>query len=250
VVRGFDALNGPQDLVNGIDIVAVGAHSIGSIRGVARDVLVGGSLYAGRATTGSLLAIQAQAEASRPRSTGEWQGELATARVAWYRKANVSRLETISAEFAGGWNSRLPMQVTLSEYNNGMRGFSRASVGGGQRLIVRAEERWLIPQPWQRADVGAAIFAEGGRLWAGDAPFGVTTPWQSSVGVSILGATPRRSKRLFRLDVAVPLTHVGGPAKIEVRAGVGDRTRWFWKEPVQIQRTRDGGLLQRILDTR
>jgi hypothetical protein len=250
VVRGFDALNGLQDLANGIDVVAVGAHSIASIRGVERDVLLGGSLYAGRATTGSLIALQAQAEASRPRSTGEWQGVLATARAAWYRKASVNRLETISAEFAGGWNSRLPMQVTFSEYSNGMRGFGKASIGGGQRLIVRAEERWLIPQPWQRVDVGAAIFAEGGRLWAGDAPFGVTTPWQSSVGISLLGATPRRSKRLLRVDIAVPLTHAGRPDKIELRAGIGDRTRWFWKEPSEVQRMRDGGLLQRILDTR
>jgi hypothetical protein len=175
---------------------------------------------------------------------------LATARAAWYRKSSVNRLETVTAEFAGGWNSRLPMQVTLSEYNNGMRGFGKASVGGGQRLIVRAEERWLIQQPWQRVDAGAAIFAEGGRLWAGDAPFGVTTPWQASVGISLLGATPRRSKRLFRLDVAVPLTSAGRPAKIEVRAGVGDRTRWFWREPGEVQRVRDGGLLQRVLDTR
>jgi hypothetical protein len=142
------------------------------------------------------------------------------------------------------------MQITLSEYYNGMRGFRRASVGGGQRLIVRAEERWLIRQPWQRIDFGAAVFAEGGRLWAGDAPFGVTTSWQSSVGISLLGATPRRSKRLWRIDLAVPLTDAGHPRKLELRAGIGDRTRYFWKEPAEVQRMRDGGLLQRVLDTR
>jgi hypothetical protein len=250
VVRGFDALNGLQDLANGIDVVGIAAHSISSVRGVERDFLLGGSLYAGRATTGSLIALQAQGEASRPRRTGEWQGVLATARAAWYRKPSLSRLETISAEFAGAWNSRLPMQITLSEYYNGMRGFRRASIGGGQRLIVRAEERLLIPQPWQRIDLGAALFAEGGRLWAGDAPFGVTTSWQSSVGISLLGATPRRSKRLWRVDLAFPLTDAGRPRKIEVRAGIGDRTRFFWKEPAEVQRMRDGGLLQRILDTR
>lgn len=250
IVRGFDALNGPQDLASGIDLVALGAHSVSSFQGVEHDVLFGGSLYAGRATTGSLLAIQAQGEASRPRSTGEWQGGIASARAAWYRKSTANRLETISAEFAGGWRSRLPLQLTLSDYNNGMRGFSSASIGGGQRMIVRAEERWLVPQPWQRIDLGGAFFVEGGKLWAGDAPFGVTTPWQSSVGISLLGATPRRSKRLWRLDVAVPLTHAGNPAKVEVRAGIGDRTRFFWREPIDIQRTRDGGLLQRVLDTR
>jgi hypothetical protein len=250
VVRGFDALNGPQDLVNGVDFVVLGAHSVGGVRGVDRDFLVGGSLYAGRATTGSLLAIQTQAEASRPASTGEWQGRLVTGRAAWYRKPSLNRLESVSAEFAGVWRSRLPMQLTFSEYDNGMRGFSRASIGGGQRLIVRAEERWLIPQPWRRVEIGAAAFGEAGRLWAGDAPFGVTTPWQSSVGVSVLGATPRGSKRLWRVDFAVPLTDAGRPKGFEVRAGVSDRTRLFWREPTEVQRMRDGGLLERLLDTR
>ena len=44
-------------------------------------------------------------------------------------------------------------------------------------------------------DFGVGVFADAGRLWAGDIPYGVTTPVRTSVGVSLLGTVPPASAR-------------------------------------------------------
>jgi hypothetical protein len=246
-VRGFDALTSTQDLRTGVEAVVYAAPSLLERGNAVNDMLIGSSVYAGVGRTHSLIALQAQAEVSRRQSSGTGQGELVSARGAWYRQSSLRHLTTVSAEFAGGWRTVLPFQLTLSDYSGGMRGFGAARVGGARRFVARAEERWMPPQPTSKADFAVAAFAETGRLWAGDAPFGVTTPSQFSVGLSLLAALPRGSKRVWRADVAVPLTHAGRPRRIEVRASVGDHTRFFWREPVDLQRAREGALVPRVL---
>ena len=68
-----------------------------------------------------------------------------------------------------------------------------------------------------------AGFAEGGKLWAGDSPFGVNTPLYASLGVSVLAASPPQSRRTIRVDIAVP---VKGERmhNVEVRMTVMDLT--------------------------
>ena len=75
-------------------------------------------------------------------------------------------------------------------------------------------------------------------MWAGDAPFGADTKFNSSAGVSLLAAIPPRSRRLWRLDVAVPF----GPereGKWEFRLTSSDPTRRFWDEPADVRRGRE-----------
>jgi hypothetical protein len=245
-VFGFDALRSWQDVATGVEAVTYAAKSVSALNDLDRDVIIGGSLYAGTASPSSLLAMQADAEGSR-KSDGKWQGVLVSGRGAWYNSASYYRTEMLSIEFAGTWSPRLPTQLTLSDYTLGLRGFRRAHIGGARRFVARAEERWVINQPIEKADFGIAAFADAGRLWAGDAPFGETTKWQASVGVSLLGAVPRGSRRTFRLDFAVPLTHAGNPARFEVRASVADLTRHFWREPGDMQRAREAGVFPRVL---
>ena len=45
---------------------------------------------------------------------------------------------------------------------------------------------------------------DAGKVWAGDVPFGTTTPVKIGVGVGLLAATPAGSRRTFRVDLAVP----------------------------------------------
>jgi hypothetical protein len=207
-------------------------------------VLVGTAAYAGHATPHSLMAVQIQGETQVP--AADRAATFASGRVAWYGQPSVGRLHVVSAEYSGSWHSGLPLQVTLSSDRNGMAAFAHARVGGAHRLITRIEERLLLGAIDQ-AEFGGAAFLQAGRLWAGDAPFGVTTPVQLSAGISLLAAFPRGSKRTWRADLAVPFTHAGHPARIELRAAFGDRTRSFWHEPDEFLRAREGSLLARML---
>ena len=42
-----------------------------------------------------------------------------------------------SAEWSGGWRSRVPFQLRLGEKSGGVRGYVRSDVVGGQRALVR-----------------------------------------------------------------------------------------------------------------
>ena len=247
-MNGLDALTGAQDVRSGVELLALAARSVLVGGANERDVLVGGSLYAGRATPRGLVAFAAEGETRRPTGRDRtWRGTTASARAAWYIQPRRLRTRTLSAEFTGGWDTRLPIQLTLSAREVGLRGFGSAAIGGARRLAVSAEERWVAPRAPRRWDFGAAVFADVGRLWAGQAPFGETTDWQASVGVSLLGATPRGARHVWRVDVAVPLTSAGRPADVEVRASIRDATRFFWRDPADVARVREGPLLSRVL---
>ena len=92
----------------------------------------------------------------------------------------------------------------------------------------------------RKADMGFAVFSEVGQLRAGDVPYGVTTS-RANVGVSLLAAYPSHAKRLYRADLAIPLTRSGqGAGRIEVRFSSADRTQGFWNEPSDVGRARTG----------
>jgi hypothetical protein len=110
-------------------------------------------------------------------------------------------------------------------------------VGGGRRLIARAEDRYLIGRYKQAATVAVAGFAEAGKLWAGDSPFGVNTPMYMSAGFSILAASPPQSRRTVRADFAFPLR--GEKHGAEVRLVVTDFTRTFRVEPRDVANSRE-----------
>jgi hypothetical protein len=86
---------------------------------------------------------------------------------------------------------------------------------------------------------------EAGKVWQGDVPFGATTPVKYSIGTSLLAALPPGSQRLWRLDLMMPLDRAGG-ARLELRLRTEDRTRIFWREPRDVERSRERSLPQRI----
>jgi hypothetical protein len=57
--------------------------------------------------------------------------------------------------------------------------------------------------------------------------------------VSVLAAYPAGSKRLLRLDVAVP-TSRDGNRRLELRATASNLAGRFWKEPDDVTRARTG----------
>ena len=130
------------------------------------------------------------------------------------------------------------MQLALGDREGGVRGFGNADAAGARRLVARFEERWVLGRPFGLGDAGIAGFLDAGRLWAGDAPYGVTTGTQAAVGVGFLAALPSGSRRLWRVDLAMPVTHEHG-AKFELRFSNRDLTRLFWREPMDVQLGRE-----------
>jgi hypothetical protein len=89
-----------------------------------------------------------------------------------------------------------------------------------------------------QAAVGLAFFTDAGRVWAGDAPFSITTPVKMGVGVGLLGAFPPGSQQTWRLDLALPVNH-DAHAKWEVRLSVLNASHLFRHEPRDIRFSRE-----------
>jgi hypothetical protein len=134
---------------------------------------------------------------------------------------------------------RAPFQLSLADRDGGIMGHRASSQAGARRLVFRAEQRLVVPTRLNVADVGFAGFAEAGRLWAEHSvPYSLSTPWRGAVGISVLAAVPPRSRRLWRVDFALP---VGSDPRrrFEVRFTSVDRSRVFWNDPGEVQAGRE-----------
>jgi hypothetical protein len=236
-VSGFDALTGSQDVARGVMAALFVARGVP--RAGESDAFLSGATYAGIANRRMLLANVAELEGRRDMATHEWNSIVGSTRTALYA-GGPGMLLVLSDELSGGLRSRLPLQLTLSDRVGGVRGYRASALAGARRNVAKAEVRWSAPAAIRRADVGLATFGELGSLWAGDAPYGWTGS-RGSIGVSLLAAYPSRSKRLYRADLAIPLTRGGeGGGRIEVRFSSEDRTSRFWDEPNDVARARTG----------
>ena len=244
-VAGFDALTGEQDIRTGFQLGTLLGRSLSVLGTFDDDILVSTDIYAGVGNARSFGAIQLFGEGRQNYDDNLWDDILSSGRAAWYFKPHVRHTTIVSGEWSGGWRQRAPFQLTLGEPRGGMRGYSRADLPGGRRAIARVEERWVLGNVRGNADAGVALLLEAGRLWAGDAPFGQTTPVKYAVGTSVLAALPPGSKRIWRLDLVLPLDRSDG-ARLELRLRTEDRTRTFWREPRDIERSRERSLPQRI----
>lgn len=244
-VEGLDALTGQQDIRTGFQLATLFGRSLSVLGTHDDDILVSTDMYAGVGTGRSFGAVQLLGEGRQSYDDNRWDDILTSGRAAWYFKPHPRHTTIASGEWSGGWRQRAPFQLSLGEPRGGMRGYSGADLPGGQRAITRLEERWVLGNVRGNADAGVALLAEAGRVWAGDVPFGQTTPVKYAIGTSVLAALPPGSQRVWRLDLMLPLDRTGG-AHLELRLRTEDKTRIFWREPRDIERSRERSLPQRI----
>ena len=245
-VDGFDALQAQQDVGIGVQVGMLAGPSFWASRGEA-DLFVSGDLYAGVGGPRSFLAAQLLAEARANHASGRWSGAVSSTRLSWYAKAGDQWTTMASVEGAALKKLSFPSQLSFRDGEGGVRGYADAAASGGGRAVMRLEGRRDLPQVTPRAAIAVALFADAGKLWARDAPYGVTTPVRGSLGVSLLGAYPAAGKRTYRLDFAFPLNPEHGGATFEVRLRSSDRTRGVWREPRDVARTRTGALPATLL---
>jgi hypothetical protein len=244
-VVGFDALTGAQDVRTGFQLAVLFGRSLSVLGTHDDDILVSSDVYAGVGTARSFAAVQLLGAGRQSYDANRWDDILTSGRAAWYFKASAPYTTVASTEWSGGWRQRAPFQLSLGEGRGGMRGYSGTELPGGQRLLFRLEQRWVFGNVRGNADAAAGLVGEAGRMWAGDVPFGQTVPLKYSVGTSLFAALPPGSQRLWRLDLMFPLNRVTG-AGWELRLRSENNTRIFWREPRDVERSRERSLPQRI----
>jgi hypothetical protein len=238
-VQGFDALNGAQDVRVGMQLGLVAGHSIRVRQARDRDDFLAANLYGGYGGARSFVGLQAVTEARYDRDTKAWDNFVTSGRLAWYFRPAVRQTTVVESEWSAGRDMRVPFQLSLADRDGGIMGHRRSSQAGARRLVFRAEQRLVVPTRFNVADVGLAGFAEAGRLWGEHSvPYSLATPWRGAVGVSVLAAVPPRSRRMWRVDFALP---VGSDPqrRFEVRFASVDRSRVFWNEPRDVQAGRE-----------
>jgi hypothetical protein len=238
---GLDALVAEQDVATGTQIgtmVGVNAWSKESFASV--DAYVGGR------TRRTLVGARVEGESRFDMERKDSRHLIASGRAAWYFHPLPRWISEVSMEFAGGWRTMLPFQLELGERRTGVRGYARSLEAGGQRLVARVEQRaHLFRYKQTRAAFGAGVFADAGRIWAGDVPFGVTTPFRTSVGAALLAAVPAHSQRTVRAELALPADR-GHSARAELRFTVREPIRGFWFEPPRIRWARLSAVPEQI----
>ncbi|HEX6965698.1 MAG TPA: BamA/TamA family outer membrane protein [Gemmatimonadaceae bacterium] len=238
-VHGFDALTAEQDMAKGAQLGMILGRGLTYFGSSDRDNFASADLYAGVGTPASFLGLRVQGEGREDRTTKQWNGIVASGRLAWYLRPSMRQTIIASGEFSGAWRSLLPFQLALGDAEGGVRGYGDAHLAGGQRAVARLEDRWVLGHLTQWAGIGAAAFVDAGKVWAGDVPFGETTAIKTSVGIGLLAAVPPTSQRLLRVDFAVPVSPAPG-AKWQILLSVGNTARMFWREPADIARVRTG----------
>lgn len=243
-VQGFDALTGAQDLRIGGQLGLVIGNSMRLFGARDNDRFIASNLYVGMGNERQFGGIQLTNEARFDRDERVWDNSVVSGRAAYYFKPSVRQLTLAQVEFSAGYNMRSPFQLSFADRDGGLRGYRKTDEPGAQRMVFRAEQRLVIPTRRNVADGGIAVFAEAGKLWkSAGVPYSITTPLRSAVGVSLLAAVPPKSRRLWRVDFALPVN--GGPgSKFEVRISSDDRTRVFWREPNDV-----GGGRERTVPT-
>lgn len=237
-VTGFDALTGTQDMRRGFQLSTLLGRSLSVIGSDDDDIFLFTDLYAANGTPSVFVAVQVRGEGRQNYDLNHWDGIFTSGRAAGYIRLAERHTLLPSVEWGMGWRSRIPFQLTLADQSGGVRGYADSRVGGGQRVVARLEERWFLGRPRRLGDLGLSVFSDAGRLWAGDAPFGVDTKVKVGAGVGLIAAVPPRSRRLWRLEVAFPLSE-DRHASWEMRLTSGDATRVFWREPQDMQRGRE-----------
>lgn len=252
--RGLDSMKGMLDVPVGTDIsIQLGQSLNTTMRGgngitPNSDLFTRLSAFQSFAPTNTVVALAGSLEGRRlsVRTTGDrWHDVLGEADAYAYWKPNPESNHTLFARvsYSGGWSMTTPFQLTLGG-PEGVRGFSQDDLPGGRRLIVTAEERvdlnWPTPETF---DLGMTLFADGGKVWAGDVPFGVDSDFQASVGAGLRIGFPQGTRQVIRIDAVTPATGSTAFRDVVLRVSFGELiglSRGF--SDVQMSRSRRSGV--------
>ena len=222
--RGFDSMRGVQDIRLGAEAELAIGRSLGLGR-TDRDLITSLGLYGAREDAGVLLAGNLRLDARKDYDDGgRWKDLFAEGEGFAYWKPGPDSRHTfvLRASAAGGWQTRTPFQLTLGG-DRALRGYARERFPGGRRVVFSIEDRiyagWPLPDV---VDLGATIFADLGRIWPGDAPFGTDSGWRTTAGFGLRGSFPAGGRTTYRLDLAFPIGHHAKPRDVRLVLSIGE----------------------------
>lgn len=171
-----------------------------------------GLAYAGfNAPIGSSL-IHARSGIEARRDEGDWRDVLMDANLVTYlrNRALPSHTLFVRGTYVGGWRTTLPFQLSLGG-REGVRSLAEDRFPGGRMARFTIEDRILFPWPKPgSADLGVTLFADMGRVWPGDVPYGVDSGWQGAIGAGLRIGLPAGTRNVWRTDIAFPVGTAGG----------------------------------------
>jgi hypothetical protein len=232
---GVDAVHALEDVRQGVEVGLVAGKSLFGSGGLQRDWFAAGEFAVGAEFRGALVFLRGKVEGRYLLADRHWDGVLAHGQALIYSDAGRRGVFVLSASGAGGWNTRTPFQLLLGG-PTGIRGYGLNALPVGRRIVLQGEHRYFVGTLLGAADIGSAAFVDVGRGWAGDAVFGEDTGLRASVGVGLRIAAPRGSRRTYRLDLSVPLSHGGG---LEFLVSVNQQFGVFRGEPADLARSRE-----------
>jgi hypothetical protein len=237
--RALDAITASQDVPLGAQLGMQIGRSSPILGAEEEDFFLAGDLYVGLSQSERFTTrLQLRSEGRRASGVAAWDGVLSSGRLTHQFKMNMENLDQLVIEYAGGFQQRTPFQLLLGVPDGGVRGYERSTFAGGQRLVARMEHRYAFGAVRNLGDLAVAAFADAGRQWAGDVPFGVNTPIKGSLGVSRLASVPPRSARLWRADVAFPVSR-GARSAVTLRFTNADRTAFVFRDPRDVMTGRE-----------
>ncbi|HEX7091126.1 MAG TPA: BamA/TamA family outer membrane protein [Longimicrobiales bacterium] len=222
--RGFDSMRGVQDIRLGAEAELAIGRSLGLGR-TDRDLITSLGLYGAREDAGILLAGHLRLDARKDYDDGgRWKDLFVEGEgFAYWKPGGDSRHTLVlRAAGAGGWQTRTPFQLTLGG-DRALRGYARERFPGGRRVIFSVEDRIYIGWPLPDVlDLGATIFADVGRVWPGDVPFGTDSGWRTTAGFGLRGSFPAGGRTTYRLDLAFPVGHHAKPRDVRLILSIGE----------------------------
>jgi hypothetical protein len=237
--RALDAITASQDVPLGVQIGLQAGHSAPILGAKETDFFFAGDLYVGlsrseRATT----RLQLRSEGRQPVGDAPWDGLLNTGRLLHQIKVGPSNLDELVLDWASGYRVRMPFQLLLGVQEGGVRGYEKSTFAGGQRIVARYEHRYSYGAVRNLGALAFAGFVDAGRQWAGDVPYGVSTPIKGAVGLSLLASVPSRSTRVWRADVAFPVSS-GARTSMTIRFTNIDRTAFAFRDARDVSAGRE-----------
>lgn len=226
-VRGLGALSAPEDVAKGREAYLGLSQGVAALQREPTDRKLLGGFVSTLGTDRTLLRLSVYGSL-RSATPGVPRGQRSLdGRTVFVHKQSEGQLTSLSVSGATSRHARVPTQFTFRDEETGLLGYRTANYGGASRLIIAFEERHRLPLATRRTEVAVSALAQTGRLWAGDAPFGVTTPWRAGVGMAIIAAIPAGAKQTIRLEIGVPVNPPPGLQRREVRIFYSDRTGRF-----------------------
>lgn len=227
--RGLDSFRGEEDVRLGAEVEVAFARSIPGLRS-DNDLYGSLDLYAATGPPAAFFATRVRADARRDYDAAPGEYEMkdvfAEGEAFMYLSPPGGLLRRhrllLRVAGAGGWHVRTPFQLTLGGERS-LRGWAEERLPGGRRLILTAEDRWFWGWPFPDVmDMGTSAFVDVGRIWPGDAPFGIDSGWRASLGAGLRANFPAGGRNTFRIDAAFPVGRDGGLGKLQLLIGVGE----------------------------